>query len=142
LHFNSEGFSIPRVNGPDLTGEGQTVGTWVSMEWHIKPSPEGVSLSAFTVTTPVFHTLAGLFSGSTVVLPMGHWIGFTFIVIGFLDRVTIIEDVFEVHVTVTNGFITSTLVQSVGHSDVDITHGNIISRRQADLEVAILPSTD
>jgi hypothetical protein len=145
-HFDSELFSIPRVNGPDFTSEDHFSSSWMNV-LGFEGSPEGVTLSTLVVTTPVVETGTVSFGGTTVVLPKACWILMIEIVVAWrgswpLTWLAIIEFVHEVHVTVTNRFITSALVQSVGHCDGHITLRSVISRREGDVEVAILPSTD
>jgi hypothetical protein len=145
FHLDSECFTIPRVDGPDSTSESQSVSSWVNVSSSGEGSPDGVTLSTFICTTIVSHALACLSSGSTVVLPFLGWIGF--VLIWNTDRrwvprgirIVVIE---EMHVSITNGFVSSSLIERVGDSDSDISLGDIVTRRKMDVEVAILPSTN
>jgi hypothetical protein len=60
--------AIPGIYGPDFTSQNDGMGTWMDIAF-LEVSPEGVSLCTLTVTTKIFISVAGSFSGTTVGLP-------------------------------------------------------------------------
>ena len=81
-HLDSELLTVPGVYGPDLTLETDLVGRWVHLV-SIEDSPEGMTMSALAVATPVDVTLASPFSGSAVILPQFRWRSCSLVVVSW-----------------------------------------------------------
>jgi hypothetical protein len=139
-HLDSELLVIPRVQRPNLSTVSDFVGTWVQI-LRVENSPDSMSFSTLLEATHVGFIVALMLGGTAVILPKKIWIFNTIIWVSNVARTTR-ELVVESHVTVSDGLVTSSLIESVGNSDGNITLGGIIRSRKLDSEPTILPSTD
>jgi hypothetical protein len=78
LHLDSERFTVPGVDSPNHTSKADFIGFRMNVS-SMEGSPEGVSISTFTVTTPVMESRTGLLSSCTVVLPKRGWVFYSIV---------------------------------------------------------------
>jgi hypothetical protein len=141
-HLDGEVLSIPGIDCPDFTVEVQAVNTGVHIGLS-EYSPEGMALSTLIVSTIISVSLAGFDRGSTVILPKFAWVSDTFVNVSS-SRLwsSIIKLIVQSHVTITDGFISSTLLKSISNGNGYITFTSIIRSRKFYMEPSILPATD
>jgi len=108
-HLNSEGFTIPGIDGPDSTTEHDLCSTWMLL-LHVDGSPELSTLTTLAMSTKVLIALASFLSGSAVALPKCRRIIDTVININDSSITSLTKLIDEAHITVTNGLIASSLI--------------------------------
>lgn len=115
-HLEGESFTVPRIDAEHMTCKDNFVSVWSHIV-AFESSPDSVATSALIVSTVVESVLAGFFGGSAIGFPKAVWVGDARVVVGRRDFRELgypfdgwVEIVLEVHVTVTDGLVTSGLI--------------------------------
>jgi hypothetical protein len=144
-HLDFGLFTIPRIDCPEFTFEGNALSAWVSA--HIEISPDRMVFTALLLAAPIVEALAFTFGPVfTVVLPKTGWI-FNLLVDVNKDWTDpfdlVVEVVLENHVSVTDRLIAGILIQGVRDSNGDVTLLiSVVLSAEGDIEVAVLPASD